>query len=216
MRVRPLTERRAEIPGGGTAARYRHNGEDVLVRDDAATALALISDLKAGTDLGKVVGAIFVDAADAYAACDYDDEELARLAADVLWDSFGVDVDGSHADETGGARLWDPDEDADRIRASFRAAYGLDVSQCVREIPWDEFLALVGGVPEDTPLGTAMHFRNPKTRPKSMKKNANAQEIAAWDRAHAFYALKGPADGTSRERADKRLTDVFYSLAGGR
>lgn len=212
MRRRGLADKRVQLPDGGTAVRYAVGEDAVIVRDDAETALTLLAKLKVGADPGDVCSLIFADLAEAFASCDYDEEELARTAVVALWDVLGIDVDGSHADETGGPRLWDPDEDADRIRASFRAAYGIDFTRDRRSIPWDEFLALVGGVPEETPLGVAMHYRNPRTRPKPLKRNANAEEIAAWDRAHALLAL--PENGADKKGSDKRLTDVFYSLAG--
>ena len=204
-----LTAERTALPGGGTAVPY---GPDrVAVRDDAATALALWQGMRSpeGMPREAVLEAVFADPAEAYAAADYDDEELNRMAAGALWDVLGIDATGEHAGETAGERLWDPVEDAARIRASFRAAYGIDWDRDRSSIPWADFLALVAGVPEDTPLGTAMHYRNPKTKPKRTKHNA--EEVEAWNRAHAFYRLG--ADGGRPGASDRAMTEAFRSIA---
>lgn len=204
-----LTAERAALPGGGTAVPY---GPDrVLVRDDAMTALAIWERLSSegGMPRGDVMAALFPDPAEAYAAADYDDAALDRLAADAMWDVLGIDVTGAHAGETSGERLWDPVEDAARIRSSFRAAYGIDWDSERDGIQWGDFLALVAGIPRDTPLGTAMHYRNPKTKPRATRHNA--EERAAWDRAHAFYRLGATRAGAAA--SDMAMTDAFRSIA---
>ena len=206
-----LTDERVSLPGGGVAVPY---GPDrVLVRDDAMTAVTLWERLSSGgMRRDELMAALFADPAGAYASVDYDDADLDALAAGALWDVLGIDVTGGHGDETVGQRLWDPVEDAALIRSSLREAYGIDWDAQRGEISWSDMLALVAGVPRDTPLGRAMWFRNPKTRPERTK--YNAKEVQAWDRAHALYALK--ATESDARRSDRALTDAFYSLAGAR
>lgn len=206
-----LTSEHVRLEGGGVAVRYR----GTLVRDDAETALNVLSALSRGTTPHEVGEAVFPDPAGAFASCDYVEGAYVELVRDALWDVFGVDVDGSHADETGGDALWDPVEDASRIRATLRMAYGVDWDEERGTMPWSDFLALVGGAPLETPLGQAMHYRNPKTRPKPGKRGANREQVAAWDRASDFYRIRREPDSRTVARRDRALTDAFYSIAGG-
>ena len=210
-----LTSRRVALTGGGTATPYPWGDGEVLVRDDALTVLRLISALgdesADGQERGeRVVLSLFADWADAYTACDYDPAEFARLVESAVWDVCGIDLRGDKPHEE---PLWDPDEDAAIIRTSFRMAYGLDWDRVRGEISFSEFVALVGGCGTDTPLGRAIHYRNPKTRPKPAKKNANKKEIEEWDRLHRALALgKSRSSRGAEEGSDAAMSDAFAAL----
>ena len=124
-----LTAERVRLPDGTSATRYPWNGEEVLVRDDALTIIRVIEVL---TDEGKsddqrrdeFLALFFVDWADAWCACDYDAAEFVRMRDAAVWDMCGLDLTGDRPHET---PLWDLEEDAARIRTSFRQAYGIEV-----------------------------------------------------------------------------------------
>lgn len=208
-----LTSRRVALPDGGTATPYEWGDAVVLVHDDALTVLRLIAALRdedaPEDERGEtVVRSLFADWADAYTACDYDPEEFSRLIASAVWDVCGIDLKGDRAHEE---PLWDPEEDAAIIRTSFRMAYGLDWDRAREEISFSEFVALVGGCGTDTPLGRAIYYRNPRTRPRATKHNR--KEIEEWERLHRALALgksrssRGAAEGT-----DAAMADAFAAL----
>lgn len=181
-----LTAERVRLPDGTSATRYPWNGEEVLVRDDALTIIRVIEVL---TDEGKsddqrrdeFLALFFVDWADAWCACDYDAAEFVRM------------------------------RDAARIRTSFRQAYGIEWDEVRGRISFAEFVALVGGCPQDTPLGAAIHYRNPATKPKPTK--YNRQEVEAWNAAHKAFELgKGRSSHGSEEGSDAAMRDVFAAL----
>lgn len=211
-----LTSDRVRLPDGGSATPYRWNGEEVLVRDDAVTVLRCIAllqdeDMPEEEKAQEFIPAFFADWGAAYAACDYDPADFGRLIEEAVWDVCGLDLRGDRPHDD---PLWDPVEDAAIIRTSLRQAYGIDWDEVRGLISFAEFVALVGGVPRDTPLGMALHYRNPKTRPKPAKKGANRKEIEEWDRLHRALALRkgrssrGAKEGTS----DAAMRDAFAAL----
>lgn len=207
-----LTSRRVRLDDGGSAAPYGWNGDEVLVRDDALTVLRCIellqSDEMPSEEKGReFIPLFFVDPGCAYTACDYDDREFGRLIESAVWDVCGVDLRGDRPHEE---PLWDPVEDAARIRISFRAEYGIDWDEARGEIPFAEFVALVGGCSTDTPLGRAIHYRNPKTKPKPTKHNR--REIDEWERLHQALALRGRSSRGTREGNDAAMSDAFAAL----
>lgn len=201
------------LPDGTSATRYPWNGEGVLVRDDALTIIRVIEVL---TDEGKsddqrrdeFLALFFVDWTDAWCACDYDAAEFVRMRDAAVWDMCGLDLSGDRPHET---PLWDLEEDAARIRTSFRQAYGIEWDEVRGRISFAEFVALVGGCPQDTPLGAAIHYRNPATKPKPTK--YNRQEVEAWNAAHKAFELgKGRSSHGSEEGSDAAMRDVFAAL----
>lgn len=209
-----LTSERRALPGGGSATEMEWNGETVLVRDDALTVLRIIGLLGdeegSGDERGdEVVRLLLPDPSDAFTACDYDPRDFARLVDEAVWQVCGVDLRGDRPHEE---PLWDPDEDAAIIRTSFRMAYGLDWDEVRGSISFREFVALVGGCPADTPLGRAIYYRNPKTRPKRTKHNK--KEVEEWQRLHRAYAL-GQNKKRSRnaiEGTQAAMDDAFAAL----
>ena len=64
---------------------------------------------------------------------------------------------------------------------------------------------------QDTPLGAAIHYRNPATKPKPTK--YNRQEVEAWNAAHKAFELgKGRSSHGSEEGSDAAMRDVFAAL----
>lgn len=208
-----LTSRRTRLEGGGSAVPYPWNGEEVMVRDDALTVLRCIAILQDGDSAPekkseRFLGLFFADWRDAYAACDYDPRSLGRLIEAAVWDVCGVDLTGDRPHEE---PLWDPVEDAALIRISFRAEYGIDWDSVRGDIGFSEFVSLVGGCSADTPLGRAIRYRNPKTKPKPTK--YNRAEIEEWERLHRALALRGGRSSRGAEEGnDGAMSDAFAAL----
>ena len=186
-----------------------------MVRDDALTVLrciALLQDeaMPEAEKPARFIPMFFVDPDQAFTACDYDPREFGRLIEEAVWDVCGVDLKGDRPHEE---PLWDPAEDAAYIRISFRAEYGIDWDSVRGEIGFAEFVALVGGCSMDTPLGRAIHYRNPKTRPQRAKRGANQKEIDEWERLHRAYALgKSRSSRGANEGNDAAMRDAFAAL----
>ena len=215
MNACDLTSLRVRLEEGGSATPYPWNGEEVLVRDDAQTILKCIAllqdDEKPEEDkAAEFIPMFFADVREAFLACDYDPREFGRLIESAVWDVCGIDLKGDKPHEE---PLWDPVEDAAYIRISFRAEYGIDWDDVRDKIGFSEFIALVGGCSMDTPLGRAIYYRNPKTRPTPAKKNANKKEIEEWERLHRAYALgrRRSSHGTN-EGNDAAMRDAFAAL----
>lgn len=208
-----LTTRRVPLKGGGAALAYRWGGEEVLVRDDALTVLRCIralTDAEATPEAraDRFTSLIFADRMAALTACDYSAAEFERMCCEVAWDVCGLDLDGTRATEE---PVWDIDEDAAIIRTSLRQAYGIDWDEECASLSFAEFVALVGGCPYETPLGRAIYYRTPSTRPKANKHNR--KEIQEWERLHKAYALhKGRSSRGAREGSDAAMRDAFAAL----
>lgn len=214
MNANGLTSRRVKLPDGGSATPYEWRGEDVLIRDDALTILRCIDllqdpEMDADEKSRKFIPLFFADWGDAYTACDYDGAEFGKLITAAVWDVCGIDLAGDKPHER---PLWDPEEDAALIRISFRAEYGIDWDEVRGSIGFAEFVALVGGCSADTPLGRAIYYRNPNTRPKPTKHNK--KEVEQWDRLHRAYALgaRSRSSHGANEGNDAAMNDAFAAL----
>jgi hypothetical protein len=210
-----LTDERVELEDGTSALLYDWHGQRVAVRDDARDAIECVSlwlddDMPAEEKAGRIIRTMFADPGAAWLACDYSEAEFGRLVEAVTWDVFGVDADGTHrSDEP----LWDLEEDAAIIRTSLRQAYGIDWDRDRSRIPWAEFCVMVAALPYETPLGFAMHYRNPANRPKRTK--YNAEEVARFDRLHSELRLRGRGRGRDDVEAQAHaMDDMAAALAG--
>lgn len=190
-----LATRRTKLLDGGTAYPYPWNGETVAVADNASNVLEVIAlfgdeDMPEEIKAPKVITRIFANPDDAFCACDYDPEEFGRLIESVMWDICGVDLGTRTTD----APLWDIEQDAAAIRASLRMAYGIGWDEVRDIIPWAEFVALIAGLPPETPLGCAMYYRNKDNRPKPGKHNK--EQVAEFDRLHEVFKLNKTREGS--------------------
>ena len=207
-----LTAERVELPDGTMAMRYPWRGETVLVRDGAVEAMRMVEALSDATApeerrRDEFLGLMFPDLADAMCACDWEPAQLAELAAQAAWDVLGVDLRGDRPCEE---PVWDLEEDAARIRTSLRQAYGIDWDAERGRVSFAELVALIGGCPEDTPIGRAIHYRTRSTRPRPTK--YNRKEVEAWDRAHRAYALHGRSSRGTDEGVSAAMDGAFAAL----
>lgn len=208
-----LTTERITLPDGSTAYPYRWNGETVAIRDNAANVLEIIAlyndqDMPEDEKGVQIVGMLFADPNDAFMSCDYDHGEFARLIEAVTWDICGLDLGGRTSDEP----IWDVDEDAAAIRTSFRMAYGIEWDAIRDTVPFSEFVALISGLPYETPLGCAMHYRNRKNRPEPDK--YNKKQLAEFDRLHEVFKLHNKREGSHDriEKTSNAMDDLALAL----
>lgn len=208
-----LTTKRITLDDGSTAYPYPWNGEVVAVRDNAANVLKIIAlyfdKTSPGDEKGEqIIERLFADPNGAFCTCDFDHAEFGRLIEAVTWDICGVDTGSRSTDEP----LWDMDEDAASIRTSLRMAYGIEWDAIRDVVPFAEFIALIAGLPYETPLGCAMHYRNPKNKPKATKHNK--QQMADFDRLHRLFKLNKKQNSSHNriEATNNALDDLALAL----
>lgn len=105
------------------------------------------------------------------------------------------------------AKLLDFQHDSDYIYASFRQAYGMDLTRECGKLPWKRFLDLLDGLPEKTKLKEVMRIRAMEI-PKPTR--YNQKEIQNIIQLKAYYAL--PVKGGGGQQG---LDLLFDTLARG-
>lgn len=146
-------------------------------------------------------------------------DRSARFLEEILWDACGLDVSGTH--EGAPEKVFDWDEDASRIQASFLKAYGLPWEQASRGLSFFEVCALLGELLEDettTPFQQAIYYRT-ASEPDFGKGNEKARDN--WRAARGHFALKHTNEridpGTAAENASRDLFSALKTaaLSGG-
>lgn len=127
------------------------------------------------------------------------------LLADCIWELYGMDIAGNHAGECKGKRIIDWDSDADRIAASIRQVYGVSWEQFARETSFRDACAMIGLLPRDTPMGTAIYYRTAEPPAPNGK---NGDQIAEFNRIKAHYAIEQDVLAASNDK----MADFFSSL----
>lgn len=107
-------------------------------------------------------------------------------------------------------KVFDFEQDAGFIYASFLQAYGIDLIEQQGKLPWQKFLALFQGLPEDTKIREVMGIRGRKL-PKPTK--YNGEEIKALREAKRFYALEVSAE-EAEQQFQRGLDKLANTLAG--
>lgn len=75
-------------------------------------------------------------------------------------------------------RLLDIEEDASDIYASFRMAYGINLFEEQGKMTWQEFSALLNGMPDNTPVARLIQIRDWKPKPHdSAEYKANMRKL---------------------------------------
>ena len=80
-------------------------------------------------------------------------------------------------------RLYDYDQDAERIFASFWAVYGLDLN-AVSYLHWWKFRAMFDALPDDSAIMRAIYWRSVDTSKLKGEEKKNA------DKKKKYYALR--------------------------
>lgn len=208
-----LTREQAQTRNNRYAHPYRWRGETVWVCDSARTAL-LIDEMASDAELDG--GQKW----ELLARMMYAEPERAErsggqlfweMTAQLAWEAFGLDADGSHASEAQ-EPVFDWREDAGRIRATMRAVYGIDWDAACGAMGYREACDLLAGALEagDNPFRAAVHYRTAKP-PRRTKHNGEA--VDAWEAARRHYALKGPARPAASDAAaqDRAMADLMAS-----
>lgn len=102
--------------------------------------------------------------------------------------------------EKGAQKALDFEQDAELIYAAFRQAYAIDLHHA-DWMQWNEFVSLLGGIPDDTKLAQVVNIR---MRPLPSPTKYNRKEIAELVRLKAKWALKG-----KNQDPQKGITDLF-------
>lgn len=214
MKVSDLRTELVALRDGSLAYPYEYEGETVLVRCDALSAIKLYELLRDESRSSRskdddVLNLVFADPEAAFFACDYSAVALVELAQKVVWEVFGFDTGNGRTEEP----LFDLREDADHIRASLRMAYGIDWDASRSLMSFSEFTALIGGLSMQTPLGMRIHYRNKKNRPKGKGKFVREQQ-REFDRLNRLFALHGNTRGSQNriEAATRSMDDLAMAL----
>lgn len=88
-------------------------------------------------------------------------------------------------------KLFDFEQDAAYIYASFYQAYSMDLQHEMGRLDWRKFIALFQGLPDDTKIKQVMSIRGRKM-PEPTK--YNGEEIRSIREAKAYYALEVSAE----------------------
>ena len=99
------------------------------------------------------------------------------------------------------SRLYDYDQDAERIFASFWAVYGLDLN-AVPYLHWWKFRAMFDALPDDSAIMRAIYWRGVDTSKLKGEEKKNA------DKKKKYYALRD-------SRADMQGDAVAAALMRG-
>lgn len=201
---------RSSIDVGGRRARVLEwEGKRVRVYDDAVLALR-VGELLADDQIDAyykrdlMEAMLVVDVEAAKAAFEDFDGFLAMAA----WEVAGVDMDGTHAEESDGAQIIDWEEDAGHIQATLWQVYGRSFEEIGSRVSLRQLGELIGACPHETPMGQALYYRTAK-EPKRTKHNE--EEIKHFRERKAFWAIEGTAQGS--EKAAKSKNDQMTDMA---
>lgn len=203
-----LTER-AERIDGRLVHRYAWRGRCVPVCDSMRDML-LVIELFGDDGLGDraksaILPRMLFPASELAAIVRDAGDGLADLIATVIREACGLDVSG----DAGGERVFDWDEDAERISASVSMAYGQQWDEFADTHSYREGCALLGALLETTtptPFREAVMYRVGKPP-------EDPQAAAAWRDAARHYALGGDAVTADRmEREAAKAGDIFAAL----
>lgn len=101
-------------------------------------------------------------------------------------------------------KIYDFEQDGDHFYASYMMAYHIDLTS-VKELHWWKFLALMSGLPEDTPLAKVLYYRNLDTSQMKGQQKKEAEKLKK------LYALKKKGTTTKRLRTLKERLDARYA-----
>lgn len=201
---------------------YQWQGRSVEVFDSTANAILLLELFNdqelTGEEKSIIVLLRLFPVEDArYYAQELTGEELTDLLTTILWDAFGLDISEEHKHETSYEKpVFDFEEDATRIKASFMQAYGIDLTYLTNKVTYADFCGLVGALMESgeqTPLSEAITYRTAKP-PKTTKYNKEERERFNALRKH--YAMNASTSASDQNDATAAMFDAALREAGGK
>lgn len=215
--MRSLTSASRVDEAGRSIGTYTWGGGEEEAFDSARTALLVIelfadADLPPETKAALLPQMVLPDPDAALSRCGAD--RFWEMLSDVVWEAYGLDVTGGRCDPRASeSRAFDWGEDADRIRASLRMAYGFDWGEDAGRTPFLEVCGMLAALLEggaETPFAQAVRYRLGKPPERTRH---NAEQVRAWNAARNHFAL-GSADcgAAGTDTRNERAADMFASL----
>ena len=127
-------------------------------------------------------------------------DDFPEAFRETLRQAFGM------GEGKGGKRVIDYDEDAPRILATMRAAYGL--GREYERMPYREVMALLAYSPHDTPMGQAIYYRIAK-QPK--RDRYNGKYIEEWRKMRDYSRIGGKEEDGEGD-ANDAATAAFEAM----
>lgn len=209
MKPSSLTSRPKRV-NGRLAHDYQHEGRTVTVWDSARNML-LVVELFADEELAPsekdalLARMIFPD----WSQLPDTREEYERMLDSVLWDACGLDISGTRDHEP---KVFDWQQDAARIKASLRMAYGIDWDETAANSSYAEVCDLLSMLMEadrSTPFQEAVYYRSAKV-PNG--KHVSSEYRQAFVKRKQHFALRVEPTAQEQKRSDEHASDVFESL----
>lgn len=190
---------------------YEWEGRRIRIHDSAMCALRVMELMRdeAMDPITKryvLMRLLFCDP-EAVEAAVTDVEGLMALAC---WEACGLDLTGEHADETGGERIFDWQQDEAVIRVSLYQEYGRPWDELARELTYRELTQMMGLISFDTPLGKAIYYR---TAPEPKPTRHNAEQVREFRERKAFWKLKDNREPAEKmEAMNNQANDMFLAM----
>ncbi|MCH4220488.1 MAG: bacteriophage Gp15 family protein [Eggerthellaceae bacterium] len=122
----------------------------------------------------------------------------------VMNDAFCMDISGC---SERAEHVIDWEQDAARIRATMRMAYGLGDEYTT--LPYMEVCELIGMSPHETPMGQALYYR---TAERPEETDWNRKEVESFDECKEYYALETDDVQSSNDRSMDELAQIKEQL----
>lgn len=191
--------RRRETTDGG----HRIELDGHWCRDDFDTVMQVMDILRGGgvaeSKARRVIEAIFVEPGEVLQA-----PNAAQLLIEAVWECCGIDLDGSHADETG-EPLFEWEHDEQLIKASLLKEYGISWAQARSQYGYRDLCSLIGLCSMDTPMGRVLYYRT-----ADEPQDASPEQLKRFREARRAFALD-----SDRQSSDE-LEKAFQSLRKGK
>lgn len=115
---------------------------------------------------------------------------------------------------SGRARVYDFDQDAEALYASFLTAFGMDLSK--ERVHWWQFRRLMFALPAETPFAQRIHYRTADTASMGKEQKRHYQKMKAHyavrDRACGHETL-AQRDARMRAYVERRFSEVGHGPA---
>lgn len=109
-----------------------------------------------------------------------------------------------------GKRALDIRQDAAMLCAAFRQQYGISLPEEALRLDWREFLALLGGITNETRMGEIMSIR---VRELPKRTAHNGEVIRELQRLKAIYALRPGRGGHTFENGLLKMVEILAAMA---
>ncbi|WP_281659129.1 Gp15 family bacteriophage protein [Halobacillus sp. Cin3] len=163
--------------------------------DNILLVYEMLEDRYLGT-IDKLLLAVELLVLDDEELSDYGDQELIQLALDLFRDCLDRDLRGgedkeAESDENSiNTPVYDWNEDAELIYASFLFDYNIDLYEAQGSLHWSRFLALFKNLSDKSPFGIAVHYRTCDVPKPDSHNKEERDHILKMKRKHALKSEK--------------------------